>query len=95
MFPPQATDETTAVNGLLESLMRAGLEATGLVQHNGEWVVRLYSMPPEKGMTPLRAYARSYLSACGYRASVHASNCRMYIKVQKKEEGGHKNSARK
>jgi hypothetical protein len=83
MYPPKKTTAEQAVRGVVESLARAGLEATALMQDptSGQWVVRLYSMPPKKAVVHLNAYIRRYLKACGFHASPRLTNCRLWIRV--------------
>jgi hypothetical protein len=84
MYPPKKSDEETAVQGALESLMRAGLEVTGLVRDpaSGAWVARLYSMPPPKGVVPMMAYIRHYAKACGFSAKVKLTKCRLWVTMK-------------
>lgn len=84
MFPPKKTSTEAAVEGLVASLQRAGLEATAIIQDpaNGDWVVRLVSMPPKNGVAPLVSYIKQYLRASGHQASARLSRCRLRITVR-------------
>jgi hypothetical protein len=75
MFPPKRTkDATTFLNGMLSSLIRAGLEAHVEIQLNpdpldaGSFMVRVpLRVPiPKNGWAPMRTYMRQYSKLSGW-----------------------------
>jgi hypothetical protein len=84
MFPPKKSDEETAIQGLLESLSRAGLEVTDVLRDpaSNAWVIRLYSMPPKNGVAPMSSYIKYYAKACGFFAKVRLTKCRLWVSME-------------
>jgi len=87
VYPPKKTNAEQAVRGMVESLARAGLEATDLMQDpsTGQWVVRLSANPPKNSVGHLGAYAKQYMKACGFVVTTKLTQWRLWIRVRPTE----------